>query len=224
MPGLMSLNFMPMLLVISAGAAAALTGSVTVMSPFALTLNLVPVGAVTSVSLPSGVRTFTMITAAATARPSPSNAVRCAVNADTRRRRGARPWTVTAACSCSICRNASAVSAADCGRRAGSLASNSVTNSASAGGTSGLRLRTGFGVCNSSARSTAITVAPVNGRAPVQSRYSTQPRLNRSLRASTVSAARLLRRHVRRRAHDRPRALSDARPRGRSGPGRNRGF
>ena len=41
------------------------------------------------------------------------------------------------------------------------------------------------GVCVVTARMTAYTVSPVNGRSPVTAWYSTTPRLNRSARLST---------------------------------------
>ena len=47
--------------------------------------------------------------------------------------------------------------------------------------------RTGVGSSVSTAASTAITCPPANGFRPVHSRYSTAPRLNRSVRWSTFS-------------------------------------
>ena len=59
------------------------------------------------------------------------------------------------------------------------------------------------GVSDDKADKTARIVSPSNGNRPVERRYNTQPRLNRSEPATDRLAAGLLRGHVRRRAHDR---------------------
>src|SRR5262249_53094051 len=84
---------------------------------------------------------------------------------------------------------ASTTAEADGGRSAGFLPSKDITSADSSAGMAGLTRWSGRGSRRAVATRTAKAEPPVNGCTPVAYSYRTQPRLNRSQRGSTASAA-----------------------------------
>ena len=81
--------------------------------------------------------------------------------------------------------NLSTTEAAESGRFSGFFARSSAINSASIGGSSGFSCRAGIGSSLATAIKVPIASSAFHGKHPVLSRYSTQPRLNKSARPST---------------------------------------